>query len=147
MRRRQQQELYGSGLYSGGNEEDEDGSDDKESIKPPAAISIQEHFTRFYYNESIFVVWVAAAISVMAYGVLVHINLDHIIGVCIMLDGLALLVSCMLGVLLWLVFGEFGIEHFIRWRKMLVALKVMLLLILVGLSIWAAVMMIQKSSV
>jgi hypothetical protein len=107
--------------------------------------SLHEYFSRFYYIESTIGLWLTIGIGVLVFGVLVHINLDFVIGVAIVVVGLLILVLALVSALLWTIYGELSLEKFLKSRRIILGFKLSLIVILVGLSTWASVVMFKRS--
>jgi hypothetical protein len=90
----------------------------------------------FYYRNGLSVSSLALAVSVCLLGVFIHRDIHQVAGICVFLDGIALLLVDVVLVPLWIF-----MEHSILTWKVAFGVKWLLYLALIGLSIWASVVM------
>lgn len=101
-------------------------------------------FTRYYYQEVMAANWLVLALTVMFLGVSVHINLHSVMGVIVLLLGISLLLLELVGTVLWMTRGESDTNWLLELRRGLLVAKLALLVGVVGVAVWAAVVMIQR---
>jgi hypothetical protein len=112
-------------------------------LNPPA--TLPDHFDRFHSIEASINQWLSISIATMVAGILVHLNLHYIIGVCIIIDGIIIAGLTLLGAAFWMNLGEFELEKFMEYRRGLLIVKYFFIVVLGGLAIWTSVDMIQRS--
>ena len=104
------------------------------------------HFKVFQELEVLMATWFTIAVAVLVFGVLVHINLNYIIGVCIMFDGIIMIFLTLISSGLSIrMLQNFEWENFIQQRLYVLYAKYALLVLLIGFSTWAGVVMIMRS--
>lgn len=101
---------------------------------------------RHFYVESMINHWIIIAMTCITAAVLVHINLNYIIGSVIIFDGLAMFIVTLIGAIGWLVYGDKGIGSYMKLHRVLLYIKIFLCVICIGLFVWAAVIMIQNAA-
>lgn len=116
----------------------------KRDADPPPTLN--EHFDRFYRLEMAIAGWLTMAFSVMTFAVLVHINLNYVVGVAMILVGVAFVLTTLVGAVAWGAFGEYKLAGIMRVRRVLMVIKFFLVIVIAGLAVWAAVVMIQRAS-
>ena len=89
--------------------------------------------------------WVAVALSAMFFGVLVHINLNYFAGISILFVSLALLLVTLVAIVALLLSGMCTPRCYLLTRGILLIVKLVLLCGVLGLGIWAGVIMIQRT--
>ena len=105
----------------------------------------QQTLERHYYLEILTGTWLAIAFSIMVFGVLVHINLNFIIGVCLIFMGIALLAITLFSAAIWPGLGLYEVQRFIATRRAVLMIKFAILVASLAFSVWAAVVMIQRT--
>ena len=107
--------------------------------------SEQQTLERHYYLEILTGTWLAIAFSIMVFGVLVHINLNFIVGICLIFMGIALLAVTLFSAAFWPGLGLFEVHRFIAIRRIVLLVKFSILVASLAFSVWAAVIMIQRT--
>lgn len=87
--------------------------------------------------------WIVISTGILTTGVLVHINLHYLIGIVVMGDGLALILLTMLGAALY---AALPTAAYVRARRNLLYAKYAVLAVLVGLMMWAMVLMVERGT-
>lgn len=118
------------------------------SQKKLNTISIEEEWRRFTYMENVVSQWLVVAVGILMFGVLVHINLNYYVGISIVFDGLSFGGVTLIGAIVWLSNRKnLTLRAFMVQRQKVLYTKYVLFVILIGLSIWAAIVMIQRSQI
>lgn len=92
--------------------------------------------------------WLVVAVGILMFGVLVHINLNYYVGISIVFDGLSFGGVTLIGAIVWLSNRKnLTLRAFMVQRQKVLYTKYVLFVILIGLSIWAAIVMIQRSQI
>jgi hypothetical protein len=105
-----------------------------------------KNFAKHYYFETLINGWLIIAFTILIGAVLIHINLNLIIGSCIIFTSLLLIIITLIGVIFWFVYGESDIIKYIRIRRAILILKYIIISVIICLFIWAAIIMILKST-
>lgn len=108
--------------------------------------SEQRLLERHYYIDATVAPWTSVAFTVMFFGVLIHINLNYIIGVCILFLGAVMAAIIVVSGLFWPGLGLFEIKRYIAMRR----ITMITLLVIVGITlcfaVWAGVVMAIRAS-
>lgn len=126
-------------------EEDPDYVPEKNGGGGGGRISDRERFLRIFYLESLAGLWIAIVIAIIILGSAVYFNLHFVIGFCIAVTGGVLLIVVLIEIICWQVIGEVDVERLNVVRKIVLVPKELLLTIIIGLSIWAGVVMLQRA--
>lgn len=102
--------------------------------------------SRYYFQEVMSSSSFAIDLTAIFVGISVHINLHFIIGVCIFIVGTWMLACDLVGSTTWMASGEDDVDWMVRVRRVLMWLRLIGLASVVGFSVWAAVVMIQRST-
>lgn len=108
--------------------------------------AVERALTRHYVGESLFTGTAAAAASMMAVGVFVHINLHRIAGICMFLVGSALMFFEVGVGVAWQADEAGSARRLLELRRASTIGKFIAFAAFASLSIWAAVLMIQNTS-
>lgn len=111
---------------------------------PDPAVSMQ-HLTRFFYFEAQVVNWVLISIAMATVGTLVHLNLNFIVGSCMMLIAVLNLFFTMYGYYIWVSNGDPQVETILAERTTLLKFKFFSLFVWIVFCVWAAALMIIRS--
>jgi len=101
--------------------------------------------TRQYHLETLISGWLITSITIIVAAVLVHINLNFIIGSCIIFIGLLLTLITLIGAIIWFLYGENNVSEYLKIRKVILIFKFLLIMVIMGLFVWVAVLMIIRT--
>ena len=103
-----------------------------------------EHTLRFQY-ESLVNAWITISLSLIVAAVLIHINLDLVIGSCIIFTGLLLVILTTVEAGLLYYYAEKNIRLFVKIRHGIIITKYILLVVTMAFFVWAAIVMIIRT--
>ena len=104
-----------------------------------------EHTLRFQY-ESLINAWITISLSLIVAAVLIHINLNLVIGSCIIFTGLILVMLTVVEAALLYYYAEQNIRLFVKIRHGIIITKYILLIVTMAFFVWAAVVMIIRTT-
>jgi uncharacterized membrane protein YuzA (DUF378 family) len=102
-------------------------------------------FAEFARFELLSYGWTGIAVNLCVFGVLVHINLNFIVGVSIMFVGVVYAVVGIAGESSWLLFGDVDMRRHLARRRIVTIVKFALVVVFAAFAVWAGVIMLQRS--
>jgi hypothetical protein len=107
----------------------------------------QRQLTQHFQLESLAGLWLTVALSVMVFGVLVHINLNFVIGVSLIIAGIVIAATTLVGESMWLMLPRrfASVSDFVEQRRSFQVARFVQLAVVLALSVWTAVVMLQRS--
>jgi hypothetical protein len=107
---------------------------------------IRDKYGTFFTLESALGLWIIISAALLTIGVLVHINLNYVVGIVLFIDSLVILLLSLIGGIIWFRYGENHFDEIMNARRILLYIKFFFLFVFLAIGVWTSIVMIQKIS-
>jgi len=132
-------------VFGGGTHQVYYEKDHVASLSDPAPTQA-DVFMRFYQLEILFLSWLVIGATIITFGAYVYININVVIGIIMLCDGLLFSMFSIIGVIMWLRTGELDLPRLLETRHVLLIWYCMLSIVFVVVSAAVGIIMIKKTT-